>query len=90
MSDYLAESPLWSTDDMLLPENLGLSLPLVAAINDWQRHFETHFDHETGWDSRSNQEWYRASASELEDALAEELPVGTHVDVDLWPLKDAN
>jgi hypothetical protein len=86
----MAESPLWSTDDMLLPEKLGLSPPLVAAINDWQRHFETHFDHETGWDSSSSQEWYRAVAPELMDALKEELPVGTQVDVDLWPLPNAS
>ena len=90
MSDYMAESPLWSTDDMLLPEELGLSADLVAAINEWQSHFEAHFHHETGWDASSSQEWYRASASELVDALKEELPSGTRVDVNLWPLTDAN
>ena len=90
MSEYGAETPLWSTDDTLLPEELGLSAGLVAALHEWQGHFEAHFHHETGWDASSSQEWYGASATELVDALKGELPDGTRLDVDLWPLTVAD
>jgi hypothetical protein len=90
MSEYMAESPLWSTDDMLLPEELRLSPNLVTALNEWQSHFEAHFHHETGWDSATSREWYRVRAPGLVDALNKELPAGSQVDVNLWPLTGEN
>lgn len=85
MSDYGAESPLWSADGMVSPADLGLSPDLDRALVAWQEQFELHFDPDDGWDSTERKDRYAREAQELLAALRDELGATYHIALDLWP-----
>lgn len=86
MSDYDAESPLWIDNVMIDPRRLALSVELSTGLLAWQAHFVAHFHHEGGWDTTSDRSWYGERGDELVRSLREELPAGTTLEIDLWPL----
>lgn len=90
MSEYGAESPIWTSDGMVSPEDVGLSAPLSADLLEWQDHFERHFHHDTGWNSEPSREWYAEEAERLSQAVARELGNAVELIVSLWPLKDSS
>lgn len=85
-SEYMSETPLWTGGDLVRTTDLGLTAGLAAALDVWQAHFEAHFHYMHGWDTPAAQEWYRDQAPVLATGLERELPAGTLVEVDLWPL----
>lgn len=86
-SEYGAESPIWTTDGDIPPEDIGLSARLSVDLRAWQNHFEKHFHHETGWDSHASRDWYADQVEPLRKALEKELGDGVQLTVSLWPLQ---
>ena len=86
MSEYMTETPLWTGGDLVLPTELGLTAALVAALDAWREHFESHFHYLGGWDTVAARDWYRDQVPVLVAGLERALPAGTRVEADLWPL----
>jgi hypothetical protein len=77
MSDYMAEWPLWvgNGNFNVTAEHLGLSTALARRLWDWERLFDAHYSHETGWDSESARAEYAAQADVLfRDLRADFVP----------------
>lgn len=89
MSDYWADCPLWADGQMVSPQELGLSASLGSQLLAWERHFDEHFDHEAGWDSPAQAQWYIDHVPGLVEALRQELAADVDIEVNLWPVKDA-
>lgn len=88
MNDYSAVWPLWWSDGGQTRED---DLPLSAALRDdllaWARHFETHFDAESGWDDDGSRVNHGDTARDLVERLEGELSGVVAVRADLWELR---
>ncbi|GAA4159974.1 hypothetical protein GCM10022286_15320 [Gryllotalpicola daejeonensis] len=71
--DYSAPSPLWE-DGGMVPADYDLPTELADALMQWQRYFDSHFDHERGWDAATDVAAYDAEGQRLADELRAALP----------------
>jgi hypothetical protein len=62
---------------------------LTEHLNRWQRVFDTHYHHMTGWPDDQVKDRWADEARSLADEVRAHLPVGYVLDVNLWPLKQA-
>jgi hypothetical protein len=88
MSDYTAEWPLWVGNGHInvTADPLGLSTALARRLWEWERLFDAHYSHETGWDSESARAEYAAQADVLFRDLRAELRPDVALSLDVWPL----
>lgn len=86
MSDYGAGWPLWASDGVVSPSELGVSEDLAARLSAWQDYFEQHFHHEHGWRSPSDADVYAREAEKLLRLLTAEIGRENHIYLDLWPV----
>lgn len=86
MSDYTTEWPLWVGNINVTADHLGLSPALARRLGDWERLFEAHYSHKTGWDSESARAVYATEADVLFRALRTELRPDVDLSLDVWPL----
>ena len=86
MSDYSSEWPLWIGNVNVTADHLGLSSALACRLWDWERHFDTHHNHKSGWDSEPAREWYANQAEALFRDLRTELSPDVALALDVWPL----
>jgi hypothetical protein len=87
MSEYATETPLWQAGEEMAPEEFGLSSDLSEQLLAWQRHFESHYSWQHGWDSVADANWYAVMAETLVNRLRDELASDLRLVVDLWPLE---
>ncbi len=76
MCDYHAEWPIWfdaSTDGPSLDPELDLPEALVADLEAWQEHFDSHMHYENGWDTPSAATWYAQEGERLRRLLEAEI-----------------
>jgi len=88
MSDYFAEWPLWVDNINVTADHLGLSPALARRLWDWERLFDEHYSHETGWDSEAARAGYASQADALLRDLKTELGPDMALSLDVCPLGD--
>jgi hypothetical protein len=85
--DYGTAFPLHADDEDLrvIPGSL------LDRIWEWKRFFDEKFDpdHEGGWESVPDREWWSNEADEIAAELRAVLPPEIELNVDLWPLNPA-
>ena len=97
MSDYLAPTPVWAPSDVgafVLTTThldfLGVGERLRTGLLAWQAYFDEHHPVDLcGWDSSLARTQYACEGFRLHEALQAALP-GIWVDLDLWPVPDAD
>jgi hypothetical protein len=86
MSEYTSEWPLWVGNINVTADHLGLSPALARRLWDWERLFDAHYSHESGWDSESARVGYASQADGLFRDLRTELRTDVALSLDVWPL----
>lgn len=85
MNGYSCTWPLWIPCGHANSACLGLSHELDADLQAWQRYFDKHYHHRSGWSDADDATRYRQWGIELFQRLCSELP-GRAVELNLWPL----
>ena len=84
MNEYTVAWPLWNEVGPARRSEFPLPERLALRLEHWARHFNEHFDPDSGWDDHTLKDLHRIEALELRGQVSVELGPEYIVTLDLW------